>query len=104
MRRTTFALIAGTILILSSVGVARATPITLGATNVITGSEPGAVAVHVPTPVTIDPLFSNDIAITGGGRFAGIALAGTGLMHDTSLAGVNMNRCWTSGCPSSTAW
>lgn len=54
----------------------RASRVILGATNVLTGNQTGAISVTLPRPATIaDPDFrENDLEVRGKGRFVGFAL------------------------------
>ena len=82
---------------LASARVDAAIP-TLGATNVVTGSRPAAMAVRLPSPARIDAGSFSDYSITGGGRFAGAILADGRGRAGTVLIVSHYNGCWTAGC------
>jgi hypothetical protein len=96
MRRLAFALVVT--FVVGGLGVARATPITLGAVNVITADHPASIWVRVPAPVTVDPWMSDDVSISGAGRFAGIAMADYRGSEGAMLIAIDNSYCATPGC------
>src|SRR5438093_5389732 len=78
-------------------GVARATPVTLGAVNVFTADHPASIWVHVPAPAAVDP-WSDDVVISGAGRFAGMAMADDRGSNGVMLIAIDNYYCTAPGC------
>lgn len=76
--------------------------VTLGAVNVISGSDLTSVPVHVPRDATIegDPFSNDDISYSGPGRVVGLALVEEGgpVRKAYELVSVRWSFCGAPGC------
>ena len=95
MRRLAIALVVT--FVAGGLGVARATPVTLGAVNVFTADHPASIWVHVPAPAAVDP-WSDDVVISGAGRFAGMAMADDRGSNGVMLIAIDNYYCTAPGC------